>query len=644
MMQFPYALRESQEDLLRIMRESVHRGHLVVEAGTGIGKTVCALHAAGSEALEHDKKVLYLVRTNSQQRQVMIEAHKLGLPTAALQGRHNLCIHLRNDEEFGRASAEDLSRACQDRKARTRRGEEGCPYYQKLVSNDQTVLGRWAATEMPTAEETAARCSSVGVCPYEFVKSILPDMRAVTAPYVYFIHPMLRSALLRWMNTSIEDVILVIDEAHNLPECARELGSARLTISSLHQAKSEIEQFGDPEVLSGVSATDVCDIIRKAALELARDYVLDEDGLLPPSAFEEYLMSRLTTTTTRLKHMAMNLSVQGEIVREQKRLQGKIPKSHLSALGSFLLFWLNEEGWEYVRLALGGANPGLECWCLDPSEVTRVVNDCWSSIHMSGTLTPLEEYRDSIGLPPETKLARYPSPFPPENRRIFIDESLTTKYDVLSASPDAVRELKERLLEILLAVERNTAVFFPSHELLRRFLDLRSHLLRPLYVEEQGMGQADFMEVVSRFRADNAVLFAVSGGRVSEGMDFPARDLELAVIVGIPYPKPTARLNAMITFYDAKFQRGWDYAVDAPARRRLRQAIGRLIRSETDRGIAIILDGRAKRFRGVLTDMEPREDYLEETIRFFSKNAEQPTESEPQEARPSLASAGHRQP
>lgn len=643
-MEFPYTPRKSQEELLRAMRECVHKGHLVVEAGTGIGKTVCALHAAGSEALEQDKKVLYLVRTNSQQRQVMIEARKLGLPTAALQGRHNLCLFLRGDDEFRTASAEDLSRACQDRKERTRKGEEGCPHYQKLISNDQGALERWALQEMPTAEELSARCSSLGVCPYEFVKSILPEVRAVTAPYIYFFHPMLRSAMLRWMKTSMENVILVVDEAHNLPEYARELGSAKLGIWSLQQAKSEVEQFGDPEVLNGVSVKDVCDMIRKAVLELARDYVLDEDGLLPPSAFEEYLMTNLTTTTARLKHMAMNVSVQGEIVREQKRLQGKIPRSCLSALGSFLLFWLNEEGWEYVRLATGGNSPSLECWCLDPSEVTKVVNDCWSSIHMSGTLTPLEEYRDSIGLPPETRLERYASPFPTENRRIFVDEALTTKHDVLSGDPGAMRRLKKRLLEILLAVERNTAVFFPSHDLLRRFLDLRGKLPRPLYIEEQGMSQSEFMDVVERFRADNAVLFAVSGGRVSEGMDFPAKDLELAVIVGVPYPKPTAKLNSMITFCDAKFQRGWEYAVDAPTRRRLRQAIGRLIRSETDRGVAIILDGRAKRFRGILLDMECREDYLEEAEAFFDAGIEGPTEKEPRAARSPLASPRSRSP
>ena len=75
----------------------------------------------------------------------------------------------------------------------------------------------------------------------------------VTAPYIYFFSPSLRHALLRWMAVPMEDVVLVVDEAHNLPEYARTLGSARMSLVSLGMAKLETEQFADPEVLEGVS-------------------------------------------------------------------------------------------------------------------------------------------------------------------------------------------------------------------------------------------------------------------------------------------------------------------------------------------------------------------------------------------------------
>jgi len=212
-MEFPYAYRRSQQDVVNAMTEAVHGQHIVLEAGTGIGKTVCALFAAGSEALAGDKSVLYLVRTNSQQRQVIMEARKLGLKTAALQGRHNLCPLLHAEGEFRNATSEELSRACQDRKARTLRGEQGCKYYHKLTFGDSEGLRQWALQETPTAEEVRTRCETAGVCPYEFTKSLLPQVKVVTAPYIYFFDPRLRHALLRWMAVPPEDIVLVVDEA-----------------------------------------------------------------------------------------------------------------------------------------------------------------------------------------------------------------------------------------------------------------------------------------------------------------------------------------------------------------------------------------------------------------------------------------------
>ena len=91
----------------------------------------------------------------------------------------------------------------------------------------------------------------------------------------------------------------------------------------------------------------------------------------------------------------------------------------------------------------------------------------------------------------------------------------------------------------------------------------------------------------------------------------------MAVVVGIPYPKPTARQKAMRHYYEVKFGRGWDYAVKAPTTRKLLQAVGRLIRSETDRGVAVILDSRAAQFKGEVPELEPSYDVVADARRFF---------------------------
>ena len=139
------------------------------------------------------------------------------------------------------------------------------------------------------------------------------------------------------------------------------------------------------------------------------------------------------------------------------------------------------------------------------------------------------------------------------------------------------------------------------------------------------MSQSALMELVSDFKSygdqegDGAALFSVMGGRISEGMDFPAEQLEIAVIVGIPYPKPTARQRGLQHYYDIKFRKGWEYTVEAPTARKLLQSIGRLIRDEKDRGVAVILDRRAPRFKRFIRDLNESKNLVDDIKDFMDE-------------------------
>jgi DNA excision repair protein ERCC-2 len=139
-----------------------------------------------------------------------------------------------------------------------------------------------------------------------------------------------------------------------------------------------------------------------------------------------------------------------------------------------------------------------------------------------------------------------------------------------------------------------------------------------VFFESKGMGQGDFMKVVNDFKLSpgKAFLHAIAGGRVSEGIDFPGAEMEVAILAGIPYPKPTAKQRAFQHFCEIRFGRGWERAVKAPTARKLQQAIGRLIRSETDRGVAIILDKRAIHFTDTIS-AKRTEDFVEDVNAFF---------------------------
>jgi DNA excision repair protein ERCC-2 len=217
----------------------------------------------------------------------------------------------------------------------------------------------------------------------------------------------------------------------------------------------------------------------------------------------------------------------------------------------------------------------------------------------------------------------FPSPFPKENRRIFFVEDVTTKYEEITQDEMIIPHLENYVVTISNLLDKNTVIFFPSHGLIDRFLsdDVPLKIRRKVLIEEKGMPQMDLMETVTRFResgSKGAVLFAVMGGRISEGLDFPDRELEVAVVAGVPYPKPTAKQRSLLHYYEMKFGKGWEYTVRAPACRRMLQAIGRLIRNETDVGAAVILDRRAKQFADRI-DLIQSTDLSSDLVAFFKE-------------------------
>ena len=119
----------------------------------------------------------------------------------------------------------------------------------------------------------------------------------------------------------------------------------------------------------------------------------------------------------------------------------------------------------------------------------------------------------------------------------------------------------------------------------------------------------------------DGVFFTVISGSLSEGIDFPGDELSLVIIVGIPYPPPNLENMAMKDMFDKKYGpgMGFRYVSEAPAARKIKQAIGRLIRTETDRGIAVIMDNRASRFAKDL-DAELTDDPIGDVKKFFDKS------------------------
>jgi len=492
--------------------------NFVFESGTGSGKTICVLSSTLQYALENNKKILYTTRTNAQQRQVIVELRAIQKKTGdkrifgvGMQGRSNMCLLAREDPDIGNGTSEELSKFCSNQKKLAASNKnKGCKYYRSYIGDKQKIdsIVEWTKNNLPTAEEFIEFCEKKAVCPYEINKMMIREAVVVVVPYVYVFDKAIRVMLFDWLSVSDDDIILIVDEAHNLPNYIRDLFSAQLSMWMLNSCVLEAKKFGDPKLSGGkVSVSKFCKMLIEIISVLRDTYVygilengirtnayVKNDAFIPSHELESEIMSRLK-----------------------------------------IEFWINVEMDQYIKLvvdASGGKNPRIEAYCLDPSIGTGIINEFHSSIHMSGTLEPLEEYRDSLGLSKETELVFYSSPFSKENRKIFFVKDVTTRYDEITRDKKIVPRMWQHITDICNTFPKNIMVCFPSFNTLSLFQNKGSFddIKRCLYVEEQSMSQSDLMDLVTSFKScglensSGAALFSVMGGRISEGMDFPAED------------------------------------------------------------------------------------------------------------------------
>ncbi len=629
-------------------------GPLLINAPTGSGKTVATLAPLVEHAVRADHRILYLVRTHSQEVQVLHEArtiaHRLDRPILAvgLQGRARRCFLLENVAEVKGATAEEHGKLCADRKRTTERalrgevplapppelpegGEidltdlDGCPYYARVLQSDVDDLVTRFSEQLPAPHEFERFCRDENLCAYELSKRLVPRAHLVTAPYAFFFHPHIRRSLFDWMGVGPDRIDLVVDEAHNLPSHLRELTSVSLPQESVRRARAEVAERGDFQLPDGPSATRFFDIVGAAVEELIQALARDDDAVLPATVFEDALLTAIGGTTHRYDTWLGALATWGENLKEERRRERHLPRSWVHTVALTLLSWPQLEPPGYAKVATRVPRPALEAYSLDASVPARPILDCHLSVHLSGTLAPLTEYRDALGLGERSRLLDVPSHFPPENRRFLFDPTVTTRFEELRSDPRAIARLADRLVEVLQSLPVKTAVFFPSFELMQKVLEagLQSQLPGNVFIEYAKIPMGDLWRSIEGWKKDpeGTVLLGVAGGRLSEGIDYPDEELEAVVMVGIPYPRPTAKREALRRFIDATTGKGWEYTVEAPAQRAILQAVGRMIRSEHDRGIAIVLDRRAPAFAKVLPGLAPIDDLGATTRAFYGRRA-----------------------
>ena len=631
-MKLPYSLRANQSKIIDSITSALkEQNHLVLEAPTGSGKTFSSLAATLPFIENSDMKIIYCVRTNSQQKQVVHELQKFQesgneIKAVAIQGREALCPQQKNDNELKKSNWSEKSKICKSLKLKSKLGGNGCSFYSKLLREGDSFTKKWSS-EILTAQDFSKKAEEEGVCPYELNKLMLKEAQVVIVPYVYFFDEFIRKYMLGWMGTSIDKIVAIVDEAHNLPDWARGAASESMSLKSINLAIDEVKDYGY-QLPEGRDPIHFLNLVEASMEKLSEEHISDDDeeGHLPShivsidsevATFETEMMSLGAMTLYRLKQDSTEISKMGQQTRQYLLDKGKRPRSYLGSVGDFLCRWLDSIDSHTIRL-IGKKPLRLEKVCLDPRLMTGFLDSTAGVVSMSGTISPLDMFRDLVGLKSSTILEKTGSIFPAKNKKIVYLDDVTTSYSELNNKSNLWTKIVSKLELITTNFDGNIALFFPSYKLLELALE-NLNLKKPIYREYSGMDQEELMQTVESFKSDSgAILAGVMGGRLAEGIDYPETSLELAVIVGIPYPSPGVRQNALQHYYDISFNgRGWKFAVESPAVRKLLQAAGRVVRSETDRGFIVIADSRTGRFSEYIPDLERSDDIVSEISDFF---------------------------
>ena len=593
---FPYADVRPYQDLFTntIFEAVTDRRHVLIEGSNGLGKTVSALSACLPIAEEHDLQILYVAKTHRQHERVIEELNTIAKrqPVSGLsvRGRTDMCFH-----PFITRHAPDARSAmeiCELLKSR-----EQCPYYENIEKKDERFsdLRKHVASRPYKASEVQEICRAEGFCPYELVKKALAEVDVVALSYMYVFDPAVRGAFLKHLDRPLDKVILVVDEAHNLPETAVQIASDNLTAFAMRQAQLEAERFRRHDVAD--FAIKFRALIEKLAAQV------EKESYVSPRLLIDALTKK--TNIDDPQYFFEEMHETGNLIKQQLLTQGKYPRSYIHRVGEFLLKWLEtstDVAYTHIlsryMAKTGTPSAKLEVVALDPAKVTEpVFSSVYSSVNMSGTLQPLESYVKMTHLPNSTACQAVPSPFPKEHILSLACCGVTTAMQ--QRTPAMYKKLVKRTAEIAHNTPANVGVFTASYEVLEKLLDagIKNNLEKPVLHEHRGMKSKENERLISKFKSyskrGGAVLLGVQGGRSSEGADYPGDQMNSVAIVGVPYAEPTPKVSAQIKYYERRFpDHGREYGYVIPALKKAAQAAGRPIRTLEDRGAIIFLDHR----------------------------------------------------
>ena len=594
--EFPFPYRKGQRELaVSVYRTILRKKKLFIQAPTGVGKTIStvfpAVKAVGEELGE---KIFYLTaktitRTVAEQAFETLREQNLKFKVITLTAKEKICF-------------------CEE----TSCNPDDCPYAKGHFDRvNDAVYELLMQEDVMSREVLEAQARKHKVCPFEMALDVSTWVDGVICDYNYVFDP---DARLRrfFAEGGAGGYLFLIDEAHNLVERGRQMYSAELCkedfLSVKKLVKGEAPRFA--------KRLEACNKILLAMKKECENYkVLDNI-----SHFGIQLMNVLSETDRYLE----------ECVDKEVR---ETVLDFYFQVRSFLNIYdgLDENYVIYTEYQENGRFV-LKLFCVNPAaNLQKCLDKGNSAVFFSATLLPIQYYKRLLSTEKDNYAVYIDSSFDTKKRLLMNGVDVSTRYTMRS------REMYQRyaiyIFRVVKAKMGNYLIFFPSYRFMEDVYQEFTQLLASdeeemeLVIQQKHMDEEErenFLRAFEMGREKSLIGFGVLGGIFSEGIDLTNEKLIGTLIIGTGLPQVCNEREILKSYFDQKGLYGFDYAYRYPGMNKVLQAAGRVIRTEDDRGVILLLDERFQREKG--KEIFPKEwadcercrlDIVEEKIRLF---------------------------
>lgn len=623
-------LRDAQKEMVIDGINTLSKqGFLLAAAPTGIGKTAASLASSIEVARNNQNQILFLTGRQSQHKIVIETVRSINsnldkeiseVKVVDLIGRESMCEDV--DKMTGKCSCED---GIIESSRQSRRDD----MKEYILKNPNHV------------DDIIERSKNKKICAWATARSAVKDCDILVCDYNHIFVENISESSLSAMGINLENTILIIDEAHNLPDRIRNGLERRAILRVFRDARDEIDEFlGTKErVMKKLDLSenqDNFDImgINEALRQMKKIFkqmniwykkkqsdlikLGKKDMKIPTIEFigeidsilNEDLDAKIDKKYTMLRKLIKQL-YRVKVEQDEEEDEKETASTRLAEILSISLEYLYNPALVLVFDMLGDEGR-VRSFLLDPGVVSGAILASTSgAILMSGTLFPPEMYSDLLQIPEDKRILmkEYESPFLGDKRPVLVAKDVTTKFT--ERNFHNTEKIRKHILSVVTNTPGHVAFFAPSYALLQDILGDANWLPGYITIKEESNRMSKrmvngYVDDLHRERRNKrqVLLAGVLSGKLAEGVDYPNNILDAVICLGLPLAPPSARQDALKEYYVQRFgnNKAWRYTSFQPAINSIMQALGRPIRKSEDRAIVILLEKRImmRQFRNCL--------------------------------------------